>query len=271
MATVADVTARYENFLIPVLSSRDGVCATCKRSVLSGWSGCYQCGRHQALPHRADVVVPIALAVEHEQWTHELSGYKNSSSLDARRSMAIGIGAVLWRWLDAHETCVQDAVGSSDFPIVTAVPSTRGRAQHPLPHLLTEIVKPTADRYADLLRANTSYSPGSRDARPDRYLTDTRLHGESVLLIDDQWTSGGHAQSAACALKLAGAGQVAVVALGRRFDRYPDRDDYRAAAEAYYRAAKAQGWSWTACCMCDQARADLASSRHRTAAESVIR
>ncbi len=250
MATVADVTARYENFLLPILSPRDGVCATCKRSVVGGFPHCYQCVGHRALPFRADVVAPIALAVEHEQWAHELSGYKNSSSLEARLSMAVGIGAVLWRWLDAHEACIRRSAGADDFLIVTSVPSTRGRQQHPLPRLLTNIVKSTAGRYADLLRANPDYPAGSRDARLDRYLVDRQLRGESVMLVDDQWTSGGHAQSAACALKLAGAGRVAVVALGRRFDRSQTKPEYREAAEAYYRAAKAQGWSWTACCLC---------------------
>lgn len=70
------------------------------------------------------------------------------------------------------------------------------------------------------------------------------------MLIDDQWTSGGHAQSAATALKLAGSEPVAVVSLGRHFDRRPDREDYREAAENCYRAAHTQGWSWTACCLC---------------------
>jgi orotate phosphoribosyltransferase len=39
--------------------------------------------------------------------------------------------------------------------------------------------------------------------------------GCDVLLVDDTWVSGASAQSAAIALKRAGAGQVAVVVLGR--------------------------------------------------------
>lgn len=166
--------------------------------------------------------------------------------------MAVGIGAVLWRWLGNHETCIENHIGADEFPIVTAVPSTRAREDHPLPRILTGIVKPTSGRYVDLLRPNPDYPPGSRDARPDRYSVDRQLSGEPVLLIDDQWTSGGHAQSAACALKIAGAGSVAVVALGRHFDRRPEREDYRDAAEAYYRTAREQGWSWTSCCLCGQ-------------------
>jgi orotate phosphoribosyltransferase len=39
--------------------------------------------------------------------------------------------------------------------------------------------------------------------------------GGDVLVVDDTWVSGGSAQSAAAALKLAGASHVAVVVLGR--------------------------------------------------------
>ena len=201
-------------------------------------------------------MVPIALAVKDEQWAHELSSYKNSPRRAVRDTLSVGIGAVLWRWLGSHEACVEDDVGVDEFPIVTAVPSTRGREQHPLPRLLSEVVKPTADRYTDLLHPNGDYPEGSREARPDRYHVNRRMRGEPILLIDDQWTSGGHAQSAACALKLAGAGPVAVVALGRHFDRRPEREDYRAAAESYYRTAHAQGWSWATCFLRDQ-HADL--------------
>jgi len=42
VATVSEVTARYENFLIPVLTIRDGVCVVCKKAILPGWSQCYQ-------------------------------------------------------------------------------------------------------------------------------------------------------------------------------------------------------------------------------------
>jgi hypothetical protein len=70
------------------------------------------------------------------------------------------------------------------------------------------------------------------------------------MIVDDQWTSGGRAQSAAAALKLAGSGPVAVVALGRHFDRSPSDEQYQQTAEHYYRSARALGWNWTECCLC---------------------
>jgi orotate phosphoribosyltransferase len=55
----------------------------------------------------------------------------------------------------------------------------------------------------------------ARDLHPGRFLVPRRLAGANVLLLDDTWTSGSSAQSAALALKLAGASRVAVVPLGR--------------------------------------------------------
>ena len=39
-----------------------------------------------------------------------------------------------------------------------------------------------------------------------------------VLVVDDTWVSGGSAQSAAVALKLAGARRVAIIVLGRHIN-----------------------------------------------------
>lgn len=66
---------------------------------------------------------------------------------------------------------------------------------------------------------------------------------QSVLLIDDTWTTGGNAQSAALALRSAGAVKVAIVVIGRHFDR-----DFRN-CETYYQQAKAVKFTWDSCCL----------------------
>ena len=249
MATVLELTASYENFLIPVLTPREGVCKVCKTSILPGFTSCYQCNGHRRLlSHTADVVAPIALSVKGTQWAHELSSYKNSSRPSVRDDLALRIGAVLWRWLDAHEGCLRNASGVTAFPLVVPVPSTTGLPDHPLPHVL-RLVKVTSDRVAELLTPNPRYPPGSRSAYDDRFLVRGSLRGEPVILVDDQWTSGGHAQSAAAALKIAGSGPVAIVELGRHFDLARTKADFRLAAESYYREARAQRWDWASCCL----------------------
>ncbi len=252
MATVEQVTARYSNFLLPIPSLGDGICSTCRTSVLPGWRNCSQCNNHRsAVSETAHVVAPIALSVKGEQWAYELSAYKNSPRKSVRNELGVRLGAVLWRWLEGHEECLEQAAGVDEFSLVTSIPSTSGRQDHPLPSMLREIVKPVSDRYVDLLIPNPEYEPDAREASDDRFRVRRRLRGNSILVIDDQWTSGGRAQSAASALRLAGSSRVAIAVLGRHFDRRPMRDDYREAAERYYQAARSQRWTWSTCCLCE--------------------
>jgi orotate phosphoribosyltransferase len=53
------------------------------------------------------------------------------------------------------------------------------------------------------------------------------LNGQSVLLIDDTWTTGANAQSAAAALKVAGAGPIGAVVIGRHLNRAWHENDRR--------------------------------------------
>lgn len=251
MATVVEVTAPYGNVLVPILGRGQDRCVVCKSVVHSGFSCCYQCNLHQdLLSFTANVVAPIALSVKGGQWAYELSAYKNASSLTARQTMEVKIGAVLWRWLDVHESHVAEAAEVEHFPIVTSVPSTSGRVDHPLPRMLRNVVYPVTNRYYDLLAPNQIYPSGSREARDDRFIAQ-QLQGQPVLLIDDQWTSGARMQSAAAALRIAGSGPVAVVALGRHFDPRPNGDVYLNAAQSYLQTANKQGWDWNRCCLRD--------------------
>ena len=81
-------------------------------------------------------------------------------------------------------------------------------------HIVGTVVEHTASRFERLLRPTDSELVG-RYFDPDRYSTARRLDGESVLLIDDAWVSGSSAQSAAAALRNAGAARVGCVVMGR--------------------------------------------------------
>lgn len=128
------------------------------------------------------------------------------------------------------------------FPVITTVPSSSsGRAgAHPLVTLVSGIVVGSADRYRDLLAAAPT-PVGQREFTEDRYIARARLSGEPVLVIDDTWTTGAHAHGAAAALKAAGAGPVAVVAIGRW---YHPEEPLNAVVE---RQLKARKWSWDEC------------------------
>src|SRR5205807_2443142 len=71
--------------------------------------------------------------------------------------------------------------------------------RHPLRWIAGELAGPTRDRYERLLeRTAAEVPPRTFDAA--KFAPRRRLRGESVLLIDDTWTTGANAQSAAAAL-----------------------------------------------------------------------
>jgi hypothetical protein len=187
----------------------------------------------------------MALAVKRQQLAHELWHYKYDVDLAVRRRLEIRLAAVLWRFLAQHEACVARTLGVPSFSIVTTVPGTRKRDdEHPLARITRTLVHQTRTRYQELLTLGPHASAPERTVLADRYRpTRSLTDGPAVLLIDDTWTTGARAQSAAIALHKAGAAEVAVIVIGRHFDR-----GY-GSGESYYRQARAQHFSWDKCCL----------------------
>jgi len=247
--TVWELSAPYENFLVPVLPLAPAVCAVCHTSVVGGWQLCSQCSRARSmLAATASAVGFTALAVKGEQLARDLWVYKNGPSDGIRWPPRLGLAAVLWRSIDIHERCLAAAARVPGFSVVTTVPSTSGRADEPIA-ALAGMIGATQGRYQRLLSSNPQV-PNTRDPRSDRYVAVRSLTGESVLLLDDTWTSGAHAQSAAATLRAVGAQAVGIWAIGRHFNR-EQPGEYGEAAERYYRHARALGWAWERCCLCD--------------------
>jgi hypothetical protein len=97
---------------------------------------------------------------------------------------------------------------------VAIVPSGQGR---PGAHPLAGIVESCADLPGIRLTAAVSGAGRGRGVSVG-WLRVTGQAAGDVLVVDDCWVSGGSAQSAAAALKLAGAVRVAAVVLGRHVD-----------------------------------------------------
>lgn len=214
MATVRELSALYENFMLSPRAGT-GVCVRCF-NLTAGYDHCYACARQ---PNALDVVAPISYSVAHEQLHHSLASYKRVAGSAGRR-LALQLAAVLWRYLTTHERCVARAAGVQGFPVVTAVPSgdlARDEA-HLLRWMVGQVVGPTRERHERLLR-RSELDVAPRAFAWEKYKPLRQLSGEPVLLIDDTWTTGANAQSAAAALKGAGAGVVAAVVIGRHLNR----------------------------------------------------
>lgn len=243
-----ELSDNYANFLVQPRPGGSGTCLTCHSTADRSYERCYPChdGRGTRGALLADVVVPISLAAKQGQLA--TARWKYKSDVVGQRYFFMGLGAVLFRFLDRHESCIARAAGTTGFDVVTVVPSTkREPAEQPLRDLVRNLVTSVQSRYADVLR-----STGAADGRaldPNRYVADAEVAGRSVLLIDDTWTAGGHAQSAAWALKEAGATTVGVAVIGRHFD-----PGFRNNA-SYLTGVRAQRFSWETCCVHQDAAA----------------
>jgi hypothetical protein len=199
-------------------------CEVCRGPVRPGFTRCYQCHRHALLGSAllADAVVPISYAIKGTPFADDLWRYKSApvpptsaaapapALVATPASARASVLALMLAFLTDHGPCVWQRAGMPPPDRLAVVPTGAGR---PGPHPLLRLVWP----YLRLPGCSLALRPGrqGRDLDLDRFQVLARPAGASVLLLDDTWVSGASAQSAAAALKLAGARHVAVIVLGR--------------------------------------------------------
>lgn len=189
------------------------ICTVCRGPARPGCARCYQCARHDLLGPGmlADAVVPVCYAVKGTAFATDLWRYKSwrTPSPGARTSML----ALLLAFLHDHGACVWRQAAMPAPGRLAVVPTGCGR---PGPHPLLELAAP----YLRLPVTRLVIRPGEQGRYPNanRFSAERTGRGASVLLLEDTWVSGASAQSAAAALKRAGARHVAVVVLGRHID-----------------------------------------------------
>jgi hypothetical protein len=181
-----------------------------------------------------------------------LMGYKESPVAEARARFASLPVRMLDDFLAAHRGCVA-AVSGGALDVALAVPSSA--RPHGAPLSMLDGMAVTAEssgarwRPHALDRASAAVGHMRPDASAFAVSPRVRplLDGARVMLLDDTYVSGARAQSAAVALRLAGAASVVVLVLGRVLR--PDRSPGHA---AFLRAHANDGS--VACCRCAQAR-----------------
>ncbi len=214
--TVGEAAATYEKAMRNVLPAGPGICVVCHTFIDREYSRCYRCGNQ---PSELDAVVPITYSEHLSQMHTVLRQYKDAAAPKARAYMMTRLAAILWRFLEAHESHVAVAAEAQKghFDVVVTVPSStpeRDEQRSMLRWIVGEGCGPTSERYERVLRATGKTVPG-RAFDPIRYTATESLDGLDVLLVDDTWAAGGHAQSAGFTLKEAGARKVGLVAIGR--------------------------------------------------------
>jgi phosphoribosylpyrophosphate synthetase len=86
---------------------------------------------------------------------------------------------------------------------------------------------------------------GHQQASDDAFLVHNNLRGHRILLIEDTFASGARTQSAASALRVAGASAVAVVTTGRVID--PSWNEH---CKQIWQYACAAEFSFETCAIC---------------------
>ncbi|MDA0184366.1 hypothetical protein OJ997_28940 [Solirubrobacter phytolaccae] len=247
--TVTEAAATYVNAMRNVLPAGPGVCDVCHTFIDPGYSRCYACSSQ---PSPLDVVVPITYSEHLSQMHKVLRSYKDGDHA-SQRYMMPRLASILWLFLESHEVHVAAAVNAqqSQFDIVTSVPSSTPDGDERRANLRWIVglgCHPTAQRYERVLHPTGGVAAG-REFNEGRYVATVDVVGKDVLLIDDTWTRGGHAQSAGAALKAAGARTVGFVVIGRHISPgwRPRPPDGPTSAELL--AGLPRGYSWDTCCL----------------------
>jgi hypothetical protein len=208
---------------VVVLSIGNVKCRTCRGPTPVGLARCYQCdlALSQAGELLADAVAPIGYAVRGGRLAGDLWRYKSDRAGAAQS--AERLRELLAVYLRDQGASVWAAAGMAAAPDLAAVvPSGQGR---PGGHPLLGLVRSCVDLPLVGLSVAARGAAHGRGVDPGWLSVDDDVAGADVLVADDTWVSGGSAQSAAVALKLAGARRVAVVVIGR----HVNPDDPRSA------------------------------------------
>jgi predicted amidophosphoribosyltransferase len=225
----------FEGLLAP--QAGWGVCDICFNLVGPSRTRCRAC---LAGENHLDAVAPISYSVNGSRLHREIAAYKRDAEPFVGYAVT-DLAAILEGFLSVHEMCVG---GGERFDVVTTVPSSDQRRDehHQLRRIVAELVPAVRARHQRLLQAS-GVAAEARSFDRRRYEPLKSLSGQRVLLIDDMWTTGASAQSAAAVLRDAGASYVAAVVIGRHLNREYSDNQVRL-------ARLGTGFSWSDCVLC---------------------
>lgn len=210
-APVGDALVQAGAYLRNTIRQPQVTCRVCATPV-DGFDRCWRCQQARRIAGVADLVAPLIYAISGTPSAALVRDYKNHPARRVREHHSAVITELVHLAVTGHQRCIDRAVG---LPVSRRlfIPSLTSRpGRHPFAELLTSM-----DVFSDAV----TLVPAP-DARCDRAINDkfvlqppTRLDGQHVLILDDVWTTGSNAQSAALAVRRAGAAAVSVMVVGR--------------------------------------------------------
>jgi hypothetical protein len=239
MGALQEITDALISTLTPVPQIGPGVCDICHGGPNGDFARCYSCDETVGQVSRpVRRVVPISMYEPEKGLHHLLRSYKSNRPPPQAN---VRVAALIGRFVLAHGGCL---VGDGEpFTLVTTVPSTRDRVgEHPLVTAIRR-VSVLRDAYSPLLTRGSA-AIGHNNADDDGYQVTAPVRGHRVLLIDDTFTSGARVQSAASALRNAGAAVPAALVVGRIIN-----PDWNEACRAIWDRVGKQQFDFATCCV----------------------
>jgi len=225
-----------------------GICTLCHTFIDPAYDRCYKCA---VQPEMLDTVVPITYSEHLGQMHTALRGYKEGPTQLQHYAMP-RLASILWLFLEQHEPCIaaSAAARKERFDVVVTVPSStvaRDESRGNLRWFVGTGCGATADRYERALTP-TDRVPSGREFNEERYEATRSVADMDVLLVDDTWATGGHAQSGGTALHAAGARSIGLVVIGRHV-----RPDWRPVADgptcSQILSELQRAFDWDTCCV----------------------
>lgn len=207
------ITDQIAPELVPPPNDAPDVCPMCRSWRPDADTLCWNCTRvHDLLSRPCPTVIPISLYCKPSLLRDRLTLYKDGSDHE-RQAYPPVIAAIVDRFFLEHGTALSTVVGGWD--VITVVPSTDREPPQPLEVALAALPARRLERPRVLLTRGSGEVDHNKMS-DDAFRATEAIQGSRVLLLDDVYTTGATAQSAASALHLAGATVCAVVAIGRR-------------------------------------------------------
>jgi predicted amidophosphoribosyltransferase len=210
---------------VPPPAEGPDVCPICRGWRRPGYGVCFSCALVMGqVSHPSRAVSVISIYRPGGAMHRALSQYKNGPPT-VRRTLAERLGALLSRHLWREGPGL--APGGWDH--IAVVPSTTGRVgPHPLEEVLGGVEwlagqvwsgllgpGPDAERCGHRQAGDQAFRLTVAEGYPGGPARSYPLQGRRILLVEDTWTTGARAQSAASHLALAGAEVLGPVVIGR--------------------------------------------------------
>jgi predicted amidophosphoribosyltransferase len=199
-------------------SSKFGVCRFCHGPTQPGYGRCYCCATVAA--HLGMPLAPVVAVTTYrlgDEMHRLLRRYKDAPLAQTRHRSVGHCALLLAAFVDQYRQDLQ-AFSGGPWDTVVTVPSSRRSGGSPVDAVVSEVSSLAVDHRRLLVRG-----PGHLDhLQPSRsgFVVDSSVGSSSggrrrVLVVDDSYTTGARAQSAATALRLAGMQVGAILVLGR--------------------------------------------------------